>query len=69
MEDCSNARNTGGRAATADWIIFLDSDDYYDRRTVEYLMGLKEQYKVDLVSTPVIEVRNHEGQRFFGRSK
>ena len=56
----SYARNNGVRVATADWIMFLDSDDYYDRRTVEYLMGLKDQYNVDLVSTPVIEVRNHE---------
>lgn len=62
----SNARNTGVRAATADWIMFLDSDDYYDRRTVEYLMGLKEQYNVDFVSTPVIEVRNHEDKDFSG---
>ena len=62
----SNARNTGVKAATTDWIIFLDSDDYYDIRTVEYLIGLKEQYKVDLVSTPVIEVRNHEDKDFSG---
>lgn len=62
----SNARNTGVKAATTDWIIFLDSDDYYDIRAVEYLVGLKEQYKVDLVSTPVIEVRNHEDKDFSG---
>ena len=62
----SNARNTGVKATTTDWIIFLDSDDYYDIRTVEYLVGLKEQYKVDLVSTPVIEVRNHEDKDFSG---
>ena len=62
----SYARNNGVRVATADWIMLLDSDDYYDRRTVEYLMGLKEQYKVDLVSTPVIEVRNHEDKDFSG---
>ena len=62
----SNARNTGVRAATAHWIMFLDSDDYYDCRTVEYLMGLKDQYNVDFVSTPVIEVRNHEDKDFSG---
>ena len=54
------------KAATTDWIIFLDSDDYYDRRTVEYLMGLKDQYNVDLVSTPVIEVRSYEDKDFSG---
>ena len=30
------------------------------------MVGLKEQYKVDLVSTPVIEVRNHEDKDFSG---
>ena len=62
----SYARNNGVRAATADWIMFLDSDDYYDRGTVEYLMGLKDQYNVDLVATSVIEVRNHEDKDFSG---
>ena len=37
----SNTRNTGVKATTTDWIIFLDSDDYYDIRTVEYLVWLK----------------------------
>lgn len=62
----SYARNNGVRVATADWIMLLDSDDYYDRRTVEYLMGLKDQYNVDLVSTPVIEVRSYEDKDFSG---
>ena len=30
------------------------------------MVSLKEQYKVDLVSTPVIEVRNHEDKDFSG---
>ena len=38
----SNARNTGVKEASTDWIIFVDSDDYYDRRTVEYLVGLRD---------------------------
>ena len=37
----SYARNNGVRVATADWIMLLDSDDYYDRRTVEYLIDRK----------------------------
>lgn len=28
----SSARNTGVENATADWIMFLDSDDYYEKK-------------------------------------
>ena len=62
----SNARNTGVKEASTDWIIFVDSDDYYDRRTVEYLVGLRDKYGVELVATPVIEVRNYENSDFLG---
>ena len=62
----SNARNTGVKVASAEWVIFIDSDDYYDRRTVEYLVQLQKKYAVDLVATSVIEVRNHEDKDFSG---
>lgn len=62
----SNARNTGVKVASAEWIIFIDSDDYYDRRAVEYLVQLQKKYAVDLVATSVIEVRNHEDKDFSG---
>lgn len=62
----SNARNTGVKEASTDWIIFVDSDDYYDRRTVEYLVGLRDKYGVELVATPVIEVRDYESKDFSG---
>ena len=62
----SNARNTGVKEASTDWIIFVDSDDYYDKRTVEYLVGLRDKYGVELVATPVIEVRDYESKDFSG---
>ena len=62
----SNARNTGVKEASTDWIIFVDSDDYYDKRTVEYLVGLRDKYGVELVATPVIEVRNYGNSDFLG---
>ena len=62
----SNARNTGVKEASTDWIIFVDSDDYYDRRTVEYLVRLRDKYGVELVATPVIEVRDYESKDFSG---
>ena len=62
----SNARNTGVNVASAEWVIFIDSDDYYDRRTVEYLVQLQKKYAVDLVATSVIEVRDFQSNEFIG---
>ena len=62
----SNARNTGVNVASAEWVIFIDSDDYYDRRTVEYLVQLQKKYAVDLVATSVIEVRDFQSDDFIG---
>ena len=62
----SNARNTGVKESSTDWIVFIDSDDYYDHRAIEYLVKLRDKYRVDLVATPVIEVRNYENSDFLG---
>ena len=62
----SNARNTGVKESSTDWIVFIDSDDYYDHRAIEYLVELRDKYRVDLVATPVIEVRNYENSDFLG---
>ena len=39
---------------------FLDADDYYNTKAVEYLVALKDQYGVDLVVTSIVEVRDHQ---------
>ena len=62
----SNARNTGVKESSTDWIVFIDSDDYYDHRAIEYLVELRDKYRVDLVATPVIEVRNYKNSDFLG---
>ena len=62
----SNARNTGVKESSTDWIVFIDSDDYYDHRAIEYLVKLRDKYRVDLVATPVIEVRNYENSDSLG---
>lgn len=62
----SNARNTGVKESSTDWIVFIDSDDYYDHRAIEYLVKLRDKYRVDLVATPVIEVRSYENSDFLG---
>lgn len=56
----SRARNIGVQQASSDWIIFLDADDYYNTKAVEYLVALKDQYAVDLVVTSIVEVRDHQ---------
>ena len=62
----SNARNTGVKESSTDWIVFIDSDDYYDHRAIEYLVELRDKYRVGLVATPVIEVRNYGNSDFLG---
>lgn len=62
----SNARNTGVKRIFNRLIVFIDSDDYYDHRAIEYLVELRDKYRVDLVATPVIEVRNYENSDFLG---
>ena len=39
----SVARNIGLDHATGDYLLFLDSDDYYSKGAIKYLMGLAEQ--------------------------
>lgn len=56
----SRARNIGVQQASSDWIMFLDADDYYNTKAVEYLVALKDQYAVDLVVTSIVEVRDHQ---------
>lgn len=56
----SRARNIGVQASSSDWIMFLDSDDYYDLKAVEYLIALRDKYAVDLVVTSIVEVRTYQ---------
>lgn len=56
----SRARNIGVQVASSDWIMFLDSDDYYDLKAVEYLLALRDKYAVDLVVTSIVEVRTYQ---------
>ena len=45
----SAARNTGLNAAKGDYIYFLDSDDYIEPHTLEYLVTLADQENSDFV--------------------
>ena len=45
----SNARNTGIKAATGDYIMFIDSDDYISSNMIKNMQKLMERYNTDLV--------------------
>ena len=55
----SRARNIGVKNATANWIMFLDSDDYYEKKAVEYLISLRDKFNTDMAATTVVEVRSY----------
>lgn len=45
----SGARNHGLQLATADWVLFLDSDDWLEKNTVKELLSLQEEEPEKLV--------------------
>lgn len=56
------ARNTGLRAATGDYIGFVDSDDYISEDMYEYLGKSLEKYDADVVSCRYFRVgREYDG--------
>lgn len=46
----SRARNTGIKNSNGDYYSFIDSDDYLELDTYEYLIGLIQKHKVDAVN-------------------
>ena len=49
-----DARNYGVRKAKDDWIVFVDSDDYFEPSYVEDLVNLRNEYNADMVVTRTI---------------
>lgn len=49
-----DARNYGVKYAGADYITFVDSDDYVEKSYISNLWKLKEQFDADLVITKVV---------------
>lgn len=56
----SDSRNYGVAQAKSEWIMFIDSDDYYDSFAVEYFVRIQEKYNADLVVSALKGVTNHK---------
>lgn len=54
------ARNDGLAAATGEWVIFCDSDDWLETDALERLVRLGEQEGADLVFGDVWQIRGQE---------
>lgn len=46
----SDARNAGVRAATGDFVVFFDSDDFIHPQTLEIAVGIQKKTGTDIVS-------------------
>lgn len=62
----SSARNAGMDAAAGEYITFVDSDDWIEADAYEHLMGLMQQYRVQLVCGGNFDVDGATGKRTLG---
>ena len=62
----SSARNAGLDRARGEYLAFVDSDDWIEPETYEYLLGLIRKYDVKLSYTGRYDVKEETGERTVG---
>lgn len=62
------ARNTGAKAAQGEWIVFLDSDDYFNPNSLEVLMLVAQSKGVKVVHSECEVLRKGESIAAYGIS-
>ena len=65
----SEARNSGIREATGDYLYFLDSDDYIAEDAIERMVDMVEKCAVDFVVGNVETIGDDSRQRYYLRMK
>jgi glycosyltransferase involved in cell wall biosynthesis len=60
------ARNTGVKAAKGEWIIFLDSDDYFTPNSLEVRMLAAQREGAKVINSQCIVLKEDEGSTVYG---
>lgn len=64
----SSARNVGLKAASGEWIGWVDSDDWIEPDMYEYLIGLTEKFSADVAQCGTVLEKGRE-RELYGPSK
>lgn len=60
------ARNTGIKAAQGEWIVFLDSDDYFTPNSLEIRMLAAQREEVKVINSQCVVLKEDESRTVYG---
>ncbi|HFU3730805.1 TPA: glycosyltransferase family 2 protein [Streptococcus suis] len=56
----SDSRNFGVQKSSSEWVMFIDSDDFYEPFAVEYFVRIQKKYGADMVVSALKGTTNHQ---------